>query len=119
MIAPPGSGRAVGVRGPERALAAGAHLAVLLPGAGAALAAAAYVYARRRRLAFAADQAARAAAYQTLVWAGLTALALVGGGGGGGALHLAAMAYGAYGAFAALDGRYFRYGHGSGQRLRR
>lgn len=100
--------------GHERALAAAAHLAVLLALPGLLIAAALYGYGQAQRASFLIDQAGQATAYQAAVGAALLVL----GGTGleaalGGTLlsvvHLGAMAYGAFGAFSALDGRRFRY----------
>lgn len=103
--------------GGERALAAAAHLAVLVGMAGLLVSVSLYLYTRRRRMPFAADQAGQAILYQAAL--GAFMIVLTGLGAQGfldgvpvGAVRLIAMAYGAYGAFAALDGRYFRYVRG-------
>ncbi|MCL6596874.1 MAG: hypothetical protein K6V73_11815 [Firmicutes bacterium] len=101
-------------QGGVRALAAAAHLAVLVSYPGLVASGALALYGRARGLTFLADQGAEAFVYQAAVAATLGALDLVGaqallGGAAVGALHLAAMAYGAFGAFSALDGRRFRY----------
>lgn len=103
--------------GPERGLAAAAHLAVLLSWPGLVVSVALYAIGHARRMAFVADQGGQAAAYQAAVAGafllfGMLGLGTVFGGVPLGALHLAAMAYGAFGAFAALDGRRFRYVRG-------
>lgn len=103
--------------GSERAFAAAAHLSVLLGVPGLLVSAALWLYGRRCHRMFTADQAGQAVAYQaalgTLMMAlgALDAQALLGGVPIG-TVHLAAMAYGAFAAFAALDGRHFRYARG-------
>lgn len=103
--------------GRERAWAAVAHLAVLLGDPGLLVSGALWLYARRRRLAFAGGQAGQAVAYQAFLGTLMIALRIVGAqallrGLGVGVVHLAGMAYGAFAAFAALDGRFFRYARG-------
>jgi hypothetical protein len=103
--------------GSERALAAAAHLAVVLGVPGVLVSGALWLYGRRRRFSFAADQAGQAVAYQAALGLVMIALGAMGaqallGGIPVGAFHLAAMAYGAFAAFAALDGRHFRYARG-------
>ena len=104
-------------RGQERAWAAVAHFAVLLGAVGLVVSGGLWLYSRRRHFSLTADQAAQAASYQAALSGLMIALGLVGaqtlaGGLVVGALHLAGMAYGAYAAFAALEGHYFRYARG-------
>lgn len=104
-------------RGKERAWAAAAHLAVLLGALGLLVSGAVWLVSRRRHLALALDQAGQAVAYQAALSGLMIALRILGAqallsGLAVGALHLMGMAYGAYAAFAALDGRYFRYARG-------
>jgi hypothetical protein len=98
----------------DGALAAAAHLAVFASYLGPLVSGALAVWGWRQRRAYLAQQAGQACAYQLAVLAGVGGLDALGLGSGGaglfvGALHLLAMAYGAYGAMSALDGRPFRY----------
>jgi len=98
----------------QRSLAAAAHLAVLLSNVGLLVPAALLVWASLGRAGELARQAREALWYQATVAAVVAGLGWLGVraspvGWMVGVLHLAAMAYGSYGAFAALDGRPFRY----------
>lgn len=98
----------------QRFLAAAAHLAVLLSNLGLVVPAALFAWASLRQAGELARQAREAFLYQAAVAAVVACLGWLGVraspvGWLVGVLHLAAMAYGSYGAFAALDGRPFRY----------
>ena len=98
----------------KRPLGAVAHLAVFLGYPGLVVSGLILVWAFARRDVYLGHQAVEAVLYQATV---LCALAFLGWVGIGawvdgsllGFAHLGAMVYGAYGAFAALDGRPFHY----------
>lgn len=98
----------------KRPLGAVAHLAVFLGYFGLLVSGGILVWAWIRRDSYLGHQAFEAATYQAAVLLGLALLGWIGlgtwfGGSLLGFAHLAAMVYGAYGAFAALDGRPFHY----------
>lgn len=98
----------------KRPLGAVAHLAVFLSYPGLGVSGGILLWAFLRRDLYLAHQAFEAATYQVAVLMSLALLGWVGlgtwfGGSLLGFAHLAAMVYGAYAAFAALDGRPFHY----------